>query len=442
MAEIKIIALDDDPTGSQTVHGCLLLTKWDIESLTTGLVDSSPIFFVLSNTRSMDTRKAERVTCEVCKNLKSALQNLHNAGQAVSPVIVSRSDSTLRGHYPVETDVIARELGPFDAHFMIPAFFDGGRITRDSTHFVVQNGEHIPAHKTEFARDSVFGYEHSYLPDYIEEKTNGRIAAADVERFVLSDIRSDNRGDIRSRLAKLEENTTCVVDAVEQNDLDLFAKQLLEATSEGKRFFLRSAASILTSLARLPSQPVAQEQMGEYVQNRRPGAFLIGSYVEKTTSQLAVLLQQSNVLGIEVDVDEIERSSGQLLDRVVQDIFRVHERGETPVVYTSRRERICDSPSERLEFGLRVSNMLMDIVCELPRSIGYLVSKGGITSNDVLSKGLSLRTSRVVGQILPGCSVVLCPDDHPGHPRMPVVIFPGNVGDESALAEVYKRLSR
>jgi len=57
-----------------------------------------------------------------------------------------------------------------------------------------------------------------------------------------------------------------------------------------------------------------------------------------------------------------------------------------------------------------------------------------------LSDGLALRTSRVVGQILAGCSVVRCPDEHLRFPGMPVVIFPGNVGDENALATVLQRL--
>ena len=43
----KIIAIDDDPTGSQTVHGCLLLTRWDTQTLLEGLRDDSPLFFVL-----------------------------------------------------------------------------------------------------------------------------------------------------------------------------------------------------------------------------------------------------------------------------------------------------------------------------------------------------------------------------------------------------------
>jgi uncharacterized protein YgbK (DUF1537 family) len=90
---------------------------------------------------------------------------------------------------------------------------------------------------------------------------------------------------------------------------------------------------------------------------------------------------------------------------------------------------------------MRVSEFLMDVVRNLPASIGFLISKGGITSNDVLSKGLNLQTSRVVGQILPGCSVVCCPPDHNRYPDLPVVIFPGNVGDEYSLAKAYEYLA-
>jgi uncharacterized protein YgbK (DUF1537 family) len=70
-----------------------------------------------------------------------------------------------------------------------------------------------------------------------------------------------------------------------------------------------------------------------------------------------------------------------------------------------------------------------------------LISKGGITSNDVLSTGLKLKQSRVLGQILTGCSVIRCPSDHKRYPDLPVVIFPGNVGDETALAQVYTILT-
>ena len=175
----KIIVLDDDPTGSQTVHGCLLLMQWDVDTLRLGLQDDSPIFFVLTNTRALTPEKAASITKEVCHNLKLAL----DAEQIKDFLVVSRSDSTLRGHYPVETDVIAEELGPFDAHFLVPAFFEGGRITRDSIHYLMMQGVPVAVHETEFARDSVFGYNDSYLPKYVEEKHQGRITDTKVERF-------------------------------------------------------------------------------------------------------------------------------------------------------------------------------------------------------------------------------------------------------------------
>jgi uncharacterized protein YgbK (DUF1537 family) len=118
----KIIVLDDDPTGSQTVHSCLLLMQWDVDTLRQGLRDDSPIFFILTNTRARSPQAAGQVTRQVCQNLKQAI-----AQEGIAEfLVVSRSDSTLRGHYPIETDVIAAELGPFDAHFLIPAFFEGG----------------------------------------------------------------------------------------------------------------------------------------------------------------------------------------------------------------------------------------------------------------------------------------------------------------------------
>lgn len=437
MAETRIIALDDDPTGSQTVHSCLLLTRWDVKTLKEALLDDSPLFFVLTNTRGMDAQSAAEITREVCANLKVALDELDRIGKPINPILVSRSDSTLRGHYPVETDVIAEELGPFDAHFLVPAFFEGGRITRDSVHYLIVDGEEVPVHKTEFANDSVFGYGHSYLPDYVEEKTGGRIRAEQVERFLLDDV----RGDSLERLMQLEGNLCCAVDAETQADLNHFASQLQQAASRGKRFLFRSAASLLTALAQLKPQPVSAEEMSAYVRDGKPGAVIVGSHVKKTTQQLEQLLKMPGVEPLEIDVEQIEARRDNLLEEVTTHCRKAHAEGMTPVIYTSRMEKTFSDQATRLAFGETVSAFLMDVVRQLPESIGFLISKGGITSNDVLSTGLALRTSRVAGQILPGCSVVLCPDDHPRFPKLPVVIFPGNVGDEYAVATAYGRLS-
>lgn len=437
MAQPKIIVLDDDPTGSQTVHGCLLLMQWDVDTLCQGLLDESPIFFVLTNTRALSPEKAEQVTRQVCVTLKQAIAQ---AG-IQDFLVVSRSDSTLRGHYPIETDAIAEELGPFDAHFLVPAFFEGGRITRDSRHYLMVDGVPTPVHDTEFAQDSVFGYSTSYLPDYVAEKTAGRIAAHQVERFTLGDIRQG----CRDRLLALSNNVCCAVDGETQADLNQFAQDLLAAAAQGKRFLFRSAASILTALAALPPQPIDADHMHRYVRRGKPGAIIVGSHVKKTTQQLERLLQEPGVTGIEVDVIQL-RDGGpmahqSLLATILQQVKAAHSHNQVPVVYTSRKELTFATVQARLEFGNEVSSLLMDVVKGLPPDLGFLISKGGITSNDTLSTGLALRTARLLGQILPGVSVVRTPAEHPQFPDLPVVLFPGNVGDQGALALAYDRLT-
>ncbi len=432
----KIIVLDDDPTGSQTVHSCLLLMRWDVETLRLGLKDDAPIFFILTNTRSLTPEAAASVTREVCHNLKIALA----AEQITDFLVVSRSDSTLRGHYPIETDVIAEELGPFDAHFLVPAFFEGGRITRDSIHYLIIDGVPTPVHETEFARDSVFSYNYSYLPKYVEEKTKGRIKEDTVTRFLLDDIR---QGGLK-RLLELQDNQCGVIDGEHQDDLNTFAVDVLTAANQGKRFLFRSAASILTALAALPAQPIAAENMATYVRDSKPGAVIVGSHVKKTTQQLESLLQVAGTVGIEVNVgrllDDGVHESVTLLTEILEKVQEVHNAGKTPVVYTSRQELTFKDVKTRLDFGNTVSGLLMDIVQGLPSDIGFLISKGGITSNDVLSTGLALTSARLLGQILAGCSMVITPSDHPLFPDLPVVLFPGNVGNADALATVYQRL--
>jgi uncharacterized protein YgbK (DUF1537 family) len=432
----KIIVLDDDPTGSQTVHSCLLLMNWELETLKLGLQDDNPIFFILTNTRAMSPEKAAETTEQVCRNLQIALA----AEQIDNFLIVSRSDSTLRGHYPLETDVIERKLGRFDAHFLTPAFFEGGRVTIDSVHYLIIDGVKTPVATTEFARDSVFAYHHSYLPDYVAEKTQGGILASNVERFLLTDIRN---GSIRKKLLEFTNNTCVVVDGETQADFDLLAEALLEVAATGKRFLFRSAASLLTSLAQLGEPPVAPEDMGSYKPTNFPGAIIVGSHVRKTTEQLTNLLAESAIAGIEVDVlrlrDRPEEES-MMLSEILNEVNLAFDRGQTPVVYTSRQELTFSNIQQRLGFGVRVSSLLMAVVRGLPDRIGFLIGKGGITSNDILSSGLGLTSARILGQIVPGCSVVRTPANHPRFPNLPVVLFPGNVGNAASLVEAWHRL--
>ncbi|MGY4610377.1 four-carbon acid sugar kinase family protein [Thermostichus sp. MS-CIW-38] len=434
MALPPIVVLDDDPTGSQTVHSCLLLTRWDPQTLKLGLQDRSPIRFILTNTRALPPAKAAEVTRSVCGALKEVMAEL-GCEQAI---FVSRSDSTLRGHYPLETDVMAAELGPFDAHFLVPAFFEGGRITRNSVHYLRVGERWVPVHETEFARDAVFGYHHSYLPDYVQEKTQGRIRAEQVERLTLEQIRAG----CLERLLSLEGNVCCVVDGETQADLDRFAQDVWAAIEQGKRFLFRSAASLLTALAQLPPQPVPPEQMGQFVRSSQPGVVIVGSHVQKSSQQLARLLQEPETQGIEVEVRRLLDPDAELLPGILAQVHSAYEQGLAPVVYTSREELTFekDAVEMRLAFGQKVSRLLMGVVQGLPEGIGYLISKGGITSNDTLSVGLNLPAVRLLGQVYPGISMVITPSDHPRFPNLPVVLFPGNVGEVDTLLLLHRRL--
>lgn len=439
-ARPKIIVLDDDPTGSQTVHSCLLLLEWDVETLILGLKDASPIFFILTNTRSLTPAAAAAVTAEVCGNLNQALAQTGTTHF----LVVSRSDSTLRGHYPVETDVIAQHLGPFDAHFLTPQFFEAGRVTLESTHYIQSMTPEgirlIPTHNTEFARDSVFGYSTSYLPNYVEEKTKGAIPAKAVERITLEDIRQCTL----ERLMDLRNNCCIAVDGEQQRDFDEFASDLLSAAAQGKKFLFRSAASLLTSLANLPPQPISPTEMYRTTRSSA-GIVVIGSHVTKTTQQLQQLLKAPGIVGIEIDVnplkDPSEASHSALLDEVLEQVVQVHSSQKTPAIYTSREELTFPDSHTRLAFGEAVSALLVDVVRGLPPDIGFLISKGGITSNDTLSKALGLTAVRLLGQIIPGVSVVQTAAEHPQFANLPVVIFPGNVGDDDALSQAYQRLA-
>jgi uncharacterized protein YgbK (DUF1537 family) len=197
----------------------------------------------------------------------------------------------------------------------------------------------------------------------------------------------------------------------------------------------------LTAFAQLPPQPVAASQMSSFVRGSRPGVVLMGSHVGKSTRQLQHLLDTTDAVGLEIDLDRLDEGDA-LVGELTAAVESAIGAGRGAVLFTSRGERQFATKAERLAFGDRVAALLVSIGQRLPTDIGFLISKGGITSNDTLSKALALRTARVLGQVHAGCSVVRCPEDHDRFPNLPVVIFPGNVGGDDTLAEVYQTLSR
>ena len=171
---IKIFVLDDDPTGVQTVNNIPVLTVWDEESIRSAFLEKANLIYILTNSRGLKARDAEHINSVIAERICNISIE---TGKAFK--IISRSDSTLRGHYPLETETIRRVIEEktdirIDGEIIIPYFKEGGRYTVNDIHWVEDNGRLIPAGETEFAKDAAFGYENSDLKLWVEEKTLGK----------------------------------------------------------------------------------------------------------------------------------------------------------------------------------------------------------------------------------------------------------------------------
>ncbi|ABX09649.1 four-carbon acid sugar kinase family protein [Prochlorococcus marinus] len=444
----KIIVFDDDPTGSQTVFDCPLLLTLDEETILRSLKLSSPLLFLLANTRSLSPYIVEARTKEICQSLLRALKKTSIKTEDV--LFISRGDSTLRGHGILEPYILNEELGPFDATFHVPAFFEGGRTTVDDVHLL----DGIPVHKSIFARDKVFGYSTSYLPKWLQEKSKGSIVQNNVSSISISDLEqaiSSESGmkNLLTFLSKLSCNEMVVVNANLPKHLDVFAFAI--KTLKGKkRFLFRSAASLLNAISKIDSSSNSIKNFSDLrVKNRfnkpRPGLVLVGSHVQLADDQLERLLTENACIGVELPLDKIRRileeeCSETLISELKKSyaikIKDILYQGKTPVLYTTRRELKFDSSAKRLTFGLVIAQVMAALSSEVIDDIGYIISKGGITTHILLSEGLKLDLVHLKGQIIPGISVVSSYNKN--QLNLPIITFPGNLGNQNTLLDSWK----
>ena len=434
----KVVVLDDDPTGTQTVHDTTVLTEWTVEAMTGVLENPSPAVFVMHNSRSMTPPRARAVNLEIGRALALASR------QTGRPcVVISRSDSTLRGHFPTEPDALAEALEVnFDGVLIVPAFMAGGRYTVDDVHYVAEGEWLIPAAQTPFASDAAFGYNVSNLREWVEEKTAGRISHQAVQSISLDDIRQGGPDRVQERLLALRGTTFCVINAVTERDLAVVALGALRAEAQGKRLLYRSAASFATMRAGIDLRPpLSRSQLG--LPDAGGGLIVVGSYVPKTTAQLGILLAQENIHGLEVRVQQLLDDSGQsaAIHQAVTAANALLHDGETVVIYTSRDLVSGADSASSLAIGNRVSDSLVSIVSGITAPLRYLVAKGGITSSDVATRGLDVRRALVTGQILPGVPIWKLGSEC-RRPNLIYIVFPGNVGGDDALAQVVRKLDQ
>lgn len=436
----SVVVLDDDPTGTQTVHGIPVLTEWSVEALRTEIVNDLPCFYILTNSRSLPLTQAQALNEEIAHNLRRAAEICQRDFE-----VVSRSDSTLRGHFPGEVEALAGALGkPLDGWLIIPFFLEGGRYTVGDIHYVAEGDQLIPAGDTPFARDRVFGYQNSNLREWLEEKTGGRVRASEVASISIEDVRVGGPARVAEKLMLLTGGQMCVVNAASYRDMEVFVLGLLQAEAKGKRFLHRTAASFVRVRSGIEPRALLKKsdlQLPAY----GGGLVIVGSYVPKTNTQVAELLRRAEITGIEVSVDALldSRREGEIA-RAAEGASIAMGHNRDVVLYTSRRlvtANVNDRIEANLSIGRSVSDGLIAILGRITAVPRYLVAKGGITSSDIATQGLNVKRAIVRGQILPGVPVWRLGEESK-YPGLDYIVFPGNVGTGDSLAEIVQTLGK
>jgi uncharacterized protein YgbK (DUF1537 family) len=446
-AGLLLGVLDDDPTGSQAVHGIEVVTALDPAAYQAAL-DGGPAgaCFVLTNTRSLAEPDAAGLTAAVAGDLFEAARR---RGQRIQ--LISRSDSTLRGHLLAEVTAVQQArrdvLGRgFDGVLLIPAFLEAGRVTAGGIHWARIGPDLVPVGETEFARDPAFGYRASALAEFIAERTGGAVRPGQVTSIGLADIRLGGPDRVAGLLAGVPSGGWVAVDGTDYADLDTVASGVLRAEQAGQAFLFRTGPSFVRALLGQDPQPPLRGARiwppgSGSPQGGRDGGhglIVVGSHVGHTSRQLAALRARPGVTAIELDVPAVLGGPAEAAAAAARQAAAALRESDV-LLYTSRAVATGRDAAGSLAIARTVSAALAGTVRDVlaARRPGWVLAKGGITSHDVATAGLGIRRALVAGQLFPGLISVFHPvDADPAAAGLPYVVFAGNVGDDGTLAQV------
>lgn len=385
-----LVALDDDPTGTQTCHNINVLTVWDTETLSQEF-QSTPRgggFFILTNSRAFHPPEAKKLMHEICTNLKTA------AGQAdVDFEIVLRGDSTLRGHFPLEPEAAEDVLGKADAWILCPFFLQGGRYTIDDVHYVAEGDKLVPAAQTPFAKDATFGYKSSNLKDYVAEKSQDAIGRDSVQSLSITNIRNGGPEEIAKQLMSFPKGSIVVVNAAAVEDIDVVILGLLQAARQGRKFLFRTGAAFVSSRLAIPQiDPISAKQLS--LSPSVGGLVIAGSYVPKTTVQLKVLREKGGdkLTTIILDVPRLLESEDQAKAEIKKDIDIAEAeiaRGQDVLIMTSRELVTGDDERKSLDIGSTVAKALVTFLVDLKTKPRYIIAKVRCTQHETPTSSLT-----------------------------------------------------
>ena len=427
----KIIVLDDDPTGVQTVNGISVYTDWTEESIAAGFAEAQPMFFILTNSRAFSAEKTRAEHKKIAERICAASKNFGK-----DFIIISRSDSTLRGHYPLETQTLRETLEAcgkkIDGEILMPFFKEGGRFTVGDVHYVQEENFLVPAAETEFARDKTFGYASSNLAAYVEEKTRGAFKKESVTCISLEELRGGDVEKISARSENVRGFNKVIVNTADYVDVEIFTLALLRSR---KNFLFRTAAAFPKVIGGVEDKNFLTRSEIVDANNPNGGLIIVGSHVRKTTDQLSALKKIPSGEFIEFDVSDLGT-----VDEIIRRAEENISRGLTTTIYTSRNVLDLGDAEKNLAASVKISDALTSIVNRIEIRPKFLIAKGGITSADVGTKGLGVKKALVLGQVAAGVPVwkIGAESKFPG---MSYIIFPGNVGNVDTLRKIVETLA-
>ena len=433
-----VVIVDDDPTGTQTLAKIDVVARWDDEFLV-DLMRTRREFFILANTRALPSSEAQRLACEIATGCRRAADQ-----QGSTLTIISRSDSTLRGHFPDEVYALVECSGLLGAQIILaPAFFEAGRVTIDNVHYLQEDGVQTPVADTPFAKDESFGYLNSNLFDWVVERSSGAIRREEVASITAGHAASGPSAVAEHVLAHPEKRVF-VANATGYDELDVIAAGCLLAETKGATLIYRAGASFVRSrIGRGPTEPLTTTELGAPAADALPGGLVIcGSHVPLSSIQLERLFLIDAVEPIELHVTRLLAASKRRdeLTRVCELAKRATRAGKTAAIFTSR-ELLTTESEDAFTISVKVSSALVEFLQLFESTPAFIVAKGGITSSDLATKALEMQRAYVLGQIAPGVSVWRLLESA-CDPALPYVVFPGNVGGPDTLAAVVTAMIR
>lgn len=444
--EHQLVVLDDHPSGSQTIAGVPVLYAWSEEDIAWALGTGADAAYIVTGSRALSPAAAENRYLEITNAV------LEVARRTRRPVeMVLRADSSLRGHFPLDVDILANAVDNFtgaelDGIIIVPAFPEAGRITVRSVHHVSDGaGSFLPIGETRFGRDPRFPYSSSDLREWVAERTRGRHPVSSVIAITLDVVRTSPDA-VAGQLMRARRGTPIVVDAVTEEDLRSIAIGAMRATAAGARFAYRVGSPFVRAML---GQPVHEPLTADEIETMRQqagatraqtGLVFVGAPLPLTRRQVRVLAQRRNLREVPLSVPALlDQRRDAHIDQVVNEAVAGLELGSVVV-------RLADMPVEteaRGDFSIdpRIAQAVNDAVYRISRRarLKFVVARGGSIISPV-AQGLGVRRVMARGSLLDNVVALW----QPVSGRMagtPFAVHAGGVGDDEALADVVDKLS-